>query len=83
MRIFFDDKQRWNVPSRSHMDVTRAVCAISSSKVDGMFLILALVLVILWAGGFFVMHISSLLIHLLIIFAVISLVMHLITGRRA
>jgi len=48
-----------------------------------MFLILALVLVILWAGGFFVMHISSLLIHLLIIFAVISLVMHLITGRRA
>jgi hypothetical protein len=48
-----------------------------------MFLILALVLVLLWAGGFFVMHISSFFIHLLIIFAVISLVMHLIGGRRA
>ena len=48
-----------------------------------MFLLLAIVLLILWVGGFFVMHISSFLIHLLIIFAVISLVMHLITGRKA
>ena len=48
-----------------------------------MFLILAIVLLVLWVGGFFVMHISSFLIHLLIIFAVISLVMHLISGRRA
>jgi len=48
-----------------------------------MFLLLAIVLLILWVGGFFVMHISSFLIHLLIIFAVISLVMHLISGRRA
>jgi hypothetical protein len=48
-----------------------------------MFIILAIVLVVLWLGGFFVMHISSLFIHLLIIFAVISLVMHLISGRRS
>ncbi|HZL29227.1 MAG TPA: lmo0937 family membrane protein [Acidobacteriaceae bacterium] len=48
-----------------------------------MFLILAIVLVVLWLGGFFLMHISSLFIHLLIIFAVISLVIHLISGRRA
>jgi len=48
-----------------------------------MFLLLAILLVILWAGGFFVMHISSFFIHLLIIFAVISLVMHLLSGRRA
>ena len=48
-----------------------------------MFLLLALVLVLLWAGGFFVFHVSSFLIHLLIIFAVISLVFHLISGRRA
>lgn len=48
-----------------------------------MFLLLALVLVLLWAGGFFLFHISSFLIHLLIIFAVISLVMHLVAGRRA
>ena len=48
-----------------------------------MFLILAIVLVVLWLGGFFLMHISSFFIHLLIIFAVISLVIHLISGRRA
>jgi len=48
-----------------------------------MFLIVAIVLAVLWLGGFFVMHVSSFLIHLLIIFAVISLVMHLISGRRS
>jgi len=47
-----------------------------------MFLILAVVLVVLWLGGFFVMHISSFAIHLLILFAVISLIMHLVSGRR-
>ena len=50
---------------------------------NAMFLLLALVLVLLWAGGFFVFHVSGFLIHLLIIFAVISLVFHLISGRRA
>ena len=48
-----------------------------------MFLILAIVLVVLWLGGFFVMHVSSFAIHLLIIFAVISLIAHFLTGRRA
>ena len=48
-----------------------------------MFLLLAIILVILWAGGFFLFHVSGFLIHLLIIFAVISLVIHLISGRRA
>jgi hypothetical protein len=47
-----------------------------------MFLLLAILLAILWVGGFFVMHISSFFIHLLIIFAVISLVMHLIRGNK-
>jgi len=47
-----------------------------------MFLILAIVLVILWVCGFFLLHISSFLIHLLIIFAVISLVMHLVRGNK-
>jgi hypothetical protein len=47
-----------------------------------MFLILAVVLIILWLGGFFVMHVSSFAIHLLVIFAVISLIMHFVSGRR-
>ena len=47
-----------------------------------MFLVLAIVLVIMWACGFFLLHISSFLIHLLIIFAVISLVVHLLRGNK-
>jgi hypothetical protein len=48
-----------------------------------MFLILAVVLVILWLGGFFVMHVTGFLIHLLIIFAIIALIMHFVSGKRA
>jgi hypothetical protein len=48
-----------------------------------MFLILAVVLVLLWLGGFFVLHVSSFLIHLLLIFALISIIMNFIGGRRA
>jgi hypothetical protein len=48
-----------------------------------MFLILAVVLVVLWLGGFTLFHVTGFLIHLLLIFAVISIVMHFITGRRA
>ncbi len=47
-----------------------------------MFLILAVVLIVLWLGGFTIMHISSFLIHLLLIFAVISIIMHFVTGGR-
>ena len=48
-----------------------------------MFLIIAIVLLVLWVGGFFVMHISSFAIHLLILFAIISFIMNFVTGRRA
>jgi uncharacterized MAPEG superfamily protein len=48
-----------------------------------MFLILAVVLVILWIGGFTVMHVSSLFIHLLLLFAIISVIMHFVVSRRA
>jgi hypothetical protein len=48
-----------------------------------MFLILAVVLVILWIGGFTIMHVSSLFIHLLLLFAIISVIMHFVTGRRS
>ena len=48
-----------------------------------MWLLLAIILVVLWAGGFFAFHAAGFLIHILLIFAVISLVIHLISGRRA
>lgn len=47
-----------------------------------MFLILAIVLVVMWLGGFIMFKSAGLLIHLLLIFAVISLIMHFVTGRR-
>jgi len=47
-----------------------------------MFLILAVVLIILWIGGFTVFHVTGFLIHLLLIFALISVVLHFVTGRR-
>jgi hypothetical protein len=48
-----------------------------------MFLILAVVLVALWLGGFALFHVTGFLIHLLLLFAVVSLIMHLVSGRRA
>ncbi|HMH14357.1 MAG TPA: lmo0937 family membrane protein [Edaphobacter sp.] len=48
-----------------------------------MFLILGLVLIVLWLGGFFVLHVSSFLIHLLLLFAVISIIMNFVSGKRS
>jgi hypothetical protein len=47
-----------------------------------MFLILAVVLVVAWLGGFVMFKSAGLLIHLLLVFAVISLILHFVTGRR-
>ena len=49
----------------------------------GPFLMISLLLLILWAGGFLMFHVASGLIHLLLLFAVISLVVHLFSGTRA
>ena len=46
-----------------------------------MFLILAVVLLILWAGGFFVFHVAGFFIHILLILAVISIVFNFLRGR--
>jgi Family of unknown function (DUF5670) len=46
----------------------------------GPFLGLAMLLVVLWAGGFLFFHVAGFLIHLLLIFAVISLIVHLFTS---
>jgi hypothetical protein len=44
--------------------------------------ILFLVLLIAWIGGFTVYHVAGGLIHLLLVFAIISLVLHFVAGRR-
>jgi Family of unknown function (DUF5670) len=45
--------------------------------------ILAVILLIAWLGGFTVFHAAGGLIHLLLIFAVISFILHFVMGRRA
>jgi hypothetical protein len=47
-----------------------------------MFLILAIVLVVMWVGGLILFKTAGLLIHLLLLFALISLIMHFVNGRR-
>ena len=48
-----------------------------------LMLSLFVVLLILWLLGFFAFHVAGGLIHLLLIIAVISLVMHFFRGRSA
>jgi hypothetical protein len=48
-----------------------------------MFLILAVILVLIWLGSFLVLHVTGFLIHLLLIFAVISIIMHFVTGKKS
>ena len=73
----------WQPDSNNGM-LRAATHTISLGKGKGaaMFLILAIVLVVLWLGGFFLFHTAGFLIHLLLLFAIISLVLHFVTGRR-
>jgi hypothetical protein len=44
--------------------------------------ILFVLLLIAWLGGFTVFHVAGGLIHLLLVLAVISLILHFVVGRR-
>jgi hypothetical protein len=46
------------------------------------WMILFIVFVIAWIGGFTMFHVAGGLIHLLLLFAVISIVLHFVMGRR-
>lgn len=48
-----------------------------------MFLVIFFILLIVWILSWIAFHVTSGLIHLLIIFAVISLIVHIFRGRRA
>jgi Family of unknown function (DUF5670) len=48
-----------------------------------MLLLIGIVLFVLWILGFTAFHVAGGLIHLLLVFAVISIVWHLVSGRRA
>ena len=48
----------------------------------GPFMVIAFLLLLMWAGGFLLFHVASGLIHLLLLFAVISFVVHLLPGTK-
>jgi hypothetical protein len=48
-----------------------------------MFLALFVILLVMWLVGFLAFHVAGGLIHLLLIVAVISFVVHFISGRSA
>jgi hypothetical protein len=45
--------------------------------------VLFVILLVAWITGFTVFHVAGALIHLLLLFALISLILHFVMGRRA
>jgi hypothetical protein len=48
-----------------------------------LFLILFFILLIVWLFSFVAFHVAGGLIHILLVLAVISLLVHLVAGRRS
>jgi hypothetical protein len=48
-----------------------------------MFIVLFFILLVMWLLGFAAFHVAGGFIHLLLILAVISIVLHFVRGRRA
>jgi hypothetical protein len=48
-----------------------------------MFVLLAIILGIAWLLGFTVFHVASMGIHILVVLAVISLILHFVRGAKA
>jgi hypothetical protein len=47
-----------------------------------LFLVLALLMFFVWIGAFVVFHVAAFFIHVLLVFALIFMVIHLVRGRR-
>ena len=45
-----------------------------------MFLVIGIILLVLWIGGFVVFHVTAFAIHILLILAIISIVFNFIGG---
>ena len=48
-----------------------------------MLLTIAIILLILWALGFFAFHVGAGLIHILLVIGIVVLIWHFVAGRRA
>lgn len=47
-----------------------------------MLLILAIILLVAWLAGFLVFHVTTGLIHLVVVVAIILFILHFVRGRR-
>jgi hypothetical protein len=47
-----------------------------------MLLILAIILLIAWLAGFLVFHVTTGLIHIVVVVAIILFILHFVRGRR-
>jgi hypothetical protein len=52
-------------------------------KGDLVLLSLAVILIVVWALGWFAFHAAGALLHLLLIVGIVSLAVHVVRGRRA
>ncbi len=48
-----------------------------------MFLLLAIILALAWITGFGLFHVASAAIHVLIVLAIISVLLHVIRGKKS
>ena len=47
-----------------------------------MWLALAIILILLWVGGFLLFHLAAFFLHILLIVAAVALIVHLVSGGR-
>ena len=69
-----------NSPAQTRFQDHDSVIAVHSSEANIMFLVIGIVLFLLWIGGFFIFHVTSFFIHILLILAVIVIVFHFLRG---
>jgi len=48
-----------------------------------MFLLLAIILGLAWIAGFGLFHVASAAIHILIVLAIISVLLHVVRGKKS
>jgi Family of unknown function (DUF5670) len=57
--------------------------ALEVKGVEDMLGLIAAVLIVLWLLGFFAFHVSSGIVHVLLIIGIVMLVLHFLRGRTA
>lgn len=50
---------------------------------EPMFLLLAIILGLAWIAGFGLFHVASAAIHILIVLAIISVLLHVVRGKKS